>query len=162
MNNKGITLIALVITIIVLLILAGVSIAMLTGENGILKQANTSKVASIEGEVKEKVNLAIQSAKMYAEEKSVETSTGYSAAAKLSTDIKTEMEKDLTTADGYTVSGIDATGSGAGTITVTYTTDSYKSARNDSSAEITFTISVTQNSFSLTTISGSNTINMGA
>ena len=31
--NKGITLIALVITIIVLLILAGVSIAMLTGEN---------------------------------------------------------------------------------------------------------------------------------
>ena len=39
-NNKGITLIALVITIIVLLILAGVSIAMLTGENGILNQAS--------------------------------------------------------------------------------------------------------------------------
>ena len=37
-NNKGITLIALVITIIVLLILAGVSIAMLTGKNGILTQ----------------------------------------------------------------------------------------------------------------------------
>ena len=33
-NQKGITLIALVITIIVLLILAGVTIAMLTGENG--------------------------------------------------------------------------------------------------------------------------------
>ena len=32
-QGKGITLIALVITIIVLLILAGVSIAMLTGEN---------------------------------------------------------------------------------------------------------------------------------
>ena len=32
-NEKGITLIALVITIIVLLILAGISIAMLTGEN---------------------------------------------------------------------------------------------------------------------------------
>ena len=41
--NKGITLIALVITIIVLLILAGVSIAMLTGENGILTQANNAK-----------------------------------------------------------------------------------------------------------------------
>ena len=38
-QTKGITLIALVITIIVLLILAGVSIAMLTGENGILTQA---------------------------------------------------------------------------------------------------------------------------
>ena len=43
-NNKGITLIALVITIIVLLILAGVSIAMLTGNNGILTQANEAKV----------------------------------------------------------------------------------------------------------------------
>ena len=40
LNNKGITLIALVITIIVLLILAGVSIAMLTGEN---RNINTSK-----------------------------------------------------------------------------------------------------------------------
>ena len=42
-KNKGITLIALVITIIVLLILAGVSIAMLTGENGILSQAQKAK-----------------------------------------------------------------------------------------------------------------------
>ena len=42
-KNKGITLIALVITIIVLLILAGVSIAMLTGQNGILIQAQKAK-----------------------------------------------------------------------------------------------------------------------
>ena len=42
-ENKGITLIAMVITIIVLLILAGVSIAMLTGENGILSQAQRAK-----------------------------------------------------------------------------------------------------------------------
>ena len=42
-QTKGITLIALVITIIVLLILAGVSIAMLTGENGILSQAQRAK-----------------------------------------------------------------------------------------------------------------------
>ena len=42
-NNKGITLIALVITIIVLLILAGVAIAMLSGENGILKKAAEAK-----------------------------------------------------------------------------------------------------------------------
>ena len=46
-NNKnttsGITLIALVITIIVLLILAGVTIATLTGDNGILLQANKAK-----------------------------------------------------------------------------------------------------------------------
>ena len=42
-KEKGITLIALVITIIVLLILAGVSIAMLTGENGIITQAIKAK-----------------------------------------------------------------------------------------------------------------------
>ena len=41
-RKKGITLIALVITIIVLLILAGVSIAMLTGDNGILTQAQNA------------------------------------------------------------------------------------------------------------------------
>ncbi len=42
-KNKGITLISIVITIIVLLILAGVSIAMLTGENGLLTQAQRAK-----------------------------------------------------------------------------------------------------------------------
>jgi len=42
-NEKGITLIALVITIIVLLILAGVTIAMLTKENGILRKSRCSK-----------------------------------------------------------------------------------------------------------------------
>lgn len=158
MNNKGITLIALVITIIVLLILAGVSIAMLTGENGIIKQANTAKVAQIEGEVKEKVNLAIQTAKMYAEVKSVETSTGYSAAENLTTDIKTEMENDLTTTDGYKVSPTNGTASTDGKIIVEYTTPSYTSARNDSTAKITFTITVTENSFSVPTISGAKTI----
>ena len=42
-NNNGITLIALVVTIIVLLILAGVSISMLTGKNGILNRAVEAK-----------------------------------------------------------------------------------------------------------------------
>ncbi len=56
--NNGITLIALVITIVVLLILAGVSIAMLTGENGILTQAKQAKEATEESEEKEVKNLA--------------------------------------------------------------------------------------------------------
>ena len=42
-RNKGITLIALVVTIIVLLILVGISIAMLTGQNGILNRAAEAK-----------------------------------------------------------------------------------------------------------------------
>ena len=43
-KTKGITLIALVITIIILLILAGVTIASLSGENGILKNATQAKL----------------------------------------------------------------------------------------------------------------------
>ncbi len=42
-KNRGITLIALVVTIIVLLILAGVSINMLTGQNGILNRTQEAK-----------------------------------------------------------------------------------------------------------------------
>ena len=59
-NNKGITLIALVITIIVLLILAGVSIAMLTGQNGILSQATQAKDDTAKAEVVERINMELQ------------------------------------------------------------------------------------------------------
>ncbi len=62
-NTKGITLIALVITIIVLLILAGVSIAMLTGENGILNQAQEAKTQTEFKSAEEKVKLAIMGAR---------------------------------------------------------------------------------------------------
>ena len=61
-NTKGITLIALVVTIIILLILAGVSIAMLTGNNGVLTQAKSAKENTRVGEVQEKVKLAAQAA----------------------------------------------------------------------------------------------------
>ena len=54
---KGITLIALVITIIVLLILAGVSIAMLTGENGILSQAQKAKEETENAQLEEENKL---------------------------------------------------------------------------------------------------------
>ena len=58
-NNKGITLIALVITIIVLLILAGVSIAMLTGNNGILTQATNATSKTQVGAAEEAIKLAV-------------------------------------------------------------------------------------------------------
>lgn len=57
-NQKGITLIALVVTIVVLLILAGTSIAMLSGENGIITQAKEAQVANVEGDVVEKIDMA--------------------------------------------------------------------------------------------------------
>lgn len=57
---KGITLIALVITIIVLLILAAVSIAMLTGENGLLQKATKAKKENKLAQAKEQINLMLQ------------------------------------------------------------------------------------------------------
>ncbi len=61
-TNEGITLIALVITIIVLLILAGVSIATLFGDNGILTKATGAKEATEIGQEQEFVDLATTSA----------------------------------------------------------------------------------------------------
>ena len=56
-HNKGITLIALVITIIVLLILAGVTIATLAGENGILTNATAAKEETRYATIKEEKDL---------------------------------------------------------------------------------------------------------
>ena len=56
-KSRGITLIALVITIIVLLILAGVAISMLSGENGILKKATEAKTKYGEAQEDEKSKL---------------------------------------------------------------------------------------------------------
>ena len=58
-KSKGITLIALVVTIVVLLILAAVSISMLGGENGIITQAQQSKDKTEQAKVEEIVDLAI-------------------------------------------------------------------------------------------------------
>lgn len=57
--DKGITLIALVITIIVLLILAGVTIVTLTGDNGILTHAKQAKTATEQANVKEELTIAM-------------------------------------------------------------------------------------------------------
>lgn len=61
-NNKGITLIALVVTIIVLLILAGVSIAMLTGQNGILNRGQSAAIESAVTDAKEQISLSVAEA----------------------------------------------------------------------------------------------------
>lgn len=58
-GKKGITLISLVVTIIVLLILAAVSIATLTGPNGLLTRANQAKEATEQATEKEGVGLAL-------------------------------------------------------------------------------------------------------
>ena len=62
-QQKGITLIALVITIIVLLIFAGVTIAMLSGENGILSRATETRGQNAYSSACEQVRLAYMTVK---------------------------------------------------------------------------------------------------
>ena len=68
-QQKGITLIALVVTIIILLILAGVSIAMLTGNNGVLTQGQRAKEETRIAGVEEVV-------KLYKQGKYIDSTTG--------------------------------------------------------------------------------------
>ena len=56
-KNKGITLIALIVTIIVLIILAGVAISMLRGENGILARAGDARALTEISTYKEQMTL---------------------------------------------------------------------------------------------------------
>ena len=96
-KQTGITLIALVITIIVLLILAGVSIAMLTGQNGILTQAQSAKTSTANKSAEEKVKLAVMAARSQSE-------TGALEADKLVTEVTTNYGGQAeTTAGGFPV-----------------------------------------------------------
>ena len=65
MKTRGITLIALVITIIVLLILAGISISMLTGENGLLTKASLARDNTRAGGIQEEIDLAVAQNEIY-------------------------------------------------------------------------------------------------
>ena len=60
-KNDAITLIALVVTIIVLLILAGVTLSLVAGENGILKRAVSAREEMIKAQYEEELNLVIAS-----------------------------------------------------------------------------------------------------
>lgn len=92
-QKKGITLIALVITIIVLLILAGISISMLSGDNGILQKATDAKELTGVGQEKETIALAYNSAlaKKVSNGDSSEVTAG---------DLNTELTNQGATANG--------------------------------------------------------------
>ena len=58
-QEKGITLIALVVTIVVLLILAGVSISLVLNNNGVISKAKDAKNSTEKGQAQDEVNLAV-------------------------------------------------------------------------------------------------------
>ena len=91
-SDRAITLIALVITIIVLLILAGVSIATLAGDNGILTRANDSKVESRGATVEELKNL-------WKMEKETDRRTGTKTAKTLEEFVNSLVEQENLTED---------------------------------------------------------------
>ena len=125
LNNGGITLIALVITIIVLLILAGISIAMLTGSNGILSKANEADVENVRAEARERINLALDA--VYTD---LLTEKYVSSASDELTKTAIEDENNFGDAEGkamanygkFTVSEVNTkAGDGADVVTITFT-----------------------------------------
>ena len=139
-NNKGITLIALVITIIVLLILAGITIAMLTGENGLLNKANDAKITDMEAAATEKVKLAVAAANLEMQTKLVTNSSYDPQTATVSASDTTNailklIEDDLTPSTDWSVVAV-TTGSGTSLkttgLTVTFQNPEYVSAKGSS------------------------------
>ena len=110
MKEKGITLIALVITIIVLLILAGVTIATLTGDNGILTKATEAKDKTEEGEEEEKVKLSVAGA--LAKDNGGEIKEGY-------------LDEELASQFGEKGTDYNLEGSGPFTVTIIESGRSY-------------------------------------
>ena len=95
-EQKGITLIALVVTIIVLLILAGVTIAMLTGENGILNNATDASAKNAEAQAEEQAKLAYMAVRTEIATQLVDDRS-YSALTNGETLLSDVVEADLTT-----------------------------------------------------------------
>ena len=90
-NEKGIKLIALVVTIVVMLILATVSIAMLLGRDSLVEKAGKAKEDTETAELKEQIQIAIVNA------------MAKDALGELTTsNLKTELENQ-----GFSVASID-------------------------------------------------------
>ena len=91
-NSNGITLVALVISIIVLLILATVTIQTLTGNNGLLTKAETAVQSNKDSQELEKIKLAVLSAQMKNGGKIL-------TAENLNAELQANLNDDTTTAE---------------------------------------------------------------
>lgn len=153
-NQKGITLIALVITIIVLLILAGISIAMLTGENGILKQADESKVTTIEGNVDEQVRMAVAALRLDIANETAKNNS-YDARENTKTltdDVLADLKETSGKATGWTVTATPAANTADTTdasFTIKYNNADYTNARNSATAYIEYAVRINQQTVEL-------------
>ena len=94
-RNKGITLIALVVTIIVLLILAGISISMISGQNGILTKAGDAGDSTKYSNYKERVDLFFQSKRIEKETEENEYEETITDKAEIKKIIQDITDEDL-------------------------------------------------------------------
>ena len=119
-NQKGITLVALVITIVVLLILAGVTISMVMGPNGVLTNSQIAKEKSAKGTANDALSTALSSisTNYYA----VSNST---AAAPIESVTAAELKKQ---APEYTFTDDGNTAEGGKVITMTKDNYTFKAA----------------------------------
>lgn len=115
MNNKGITLIALVITIIVLLILAGVSISIMMGDNGIVTKATTVELEYSKAEIEEKFEMLVNDKLMEAYASIQNSGTDISNFYKESILIPNFIESGYITADTTSNTVSDLLGEMTGT-----------------------------------------------
>ncbi len=140
-NNKGITLIALIVTIIVLIILAGVAIAMLRGDNGILNRASEAKYDNVIGSTDEQVRLAQMAlrtsitAEMVNAGENGYIATGATEFGKLVEEVMKDLgvkTVNTKTTEGFAVYQYLDTGSdskdGTGYILITYTDNALRSS----------------------------------
>lgn len=102
-SQKGITLVALVVTIIVLLILAGVTIALVMGQDGIFNKANTASEETFYGDVDSIVKLAVLTAQVDSYD-----NEGTRPAAPTDADLTAAAEAEVKAA-GYSVEDYTAT-----------------------------------------------------
>ena len=137
-RNKGITLIALVVTIIVLLILAGVSISMLTGENGILNRAAEAKEKTETASKDEQRKLAQTEALMNTQKTTYKGITLPEGFAPTKIEGEDSIDDGLVITDGYgneyvwvEVPRTDVVYPTAGLNITSFTNDEYTKIEND-------------------------------
>lgn len=139
-RNKGITLMSLIVTVIVLVIIAGVSIASLKGDNGVLRQTNSAKVTQIETLIKEKIKVGSNTIVIeIAEERAYDRN--YSAkenAAEIQSRMLEILKKGSNTdveKEGWKVGELNEI---EGKFTIIYEGQDYKNACNDENAKIEY------------------------
>jgi len=118
-GNKGITLIALIVTIIVLLILAAVSIATLMGKNGVITNAQKTSTQNAYYGAIEQVKLAYMAVRT--EIMSQVVTDGTYVPAKHAGDLATIVRNDLSETPTWLVEGANDSTGANNVITITYT-----------------------------------------